>query len=42
MAGELPVAELARLSTPQRMDRVAAFLSQKGYLARWEKAEAAR
>ncbi len=40
MAGELPVAELARLSTPQRMDRVAAFLSQKGYLARWEKAEA--
>ncbi len=37
MAGELPIAELTQLSTPQRMDRVAAFLSQKGYLARWEK-----
>jgi len=41
MAGELPAADLAKLPLVQRMDRVAAFLSQKGYLARWEETDAA-
>lgn len=39
MAGELPSADLAALSVAQRVERATTFLSQKGYLARWEKGQ---
>lgn len=41
IAGELPPVDLAALPMPERMQRVTAFLSDKGYLAGWEKVPAA-
>jgi len=36
MAGEADMASLEALPLDQRLDRVTAFLNERGYLARWE------
>ncbi len=37
LARELPAEELDQEQTEARLDRIAAFLNERGYLARWEK-----
>jgi predicted ArsR family transcriptional regulator len=39
LAGDLDLATLDKLSTPDRLARVAEFLTARGYLARWENDE---
>ena len=36
MAGEVDMASLEALPLDERLDRVTAFLNERGYLARWE------
>lgn len=38
MAAEANLADLETLSMPERLDRIIAFLNERGYLARWEPA----
>lgn len=38
MAAEAHVADLEALPMPERLERITAFLNERGYLARWESA----